>query len=234
MKIEAFFKLSYGLYVVSSAHDGKKNGFIGNTVFQVTATPSQIAIGCNKDNYTCSLIERSGMYSISVLKQDVKQDIIGTFGYHSGRDINKFEKTGHIETANNTPVVTEDCIAWFECKVVKQVDVGTHILFIAEVIENDLIEKDGEPLTYAYYHQVKKGLAPKNAPTYVDQKLLEKERSETSSGAKKYRCLACGYIYDPDEGDPDGGIAPGTPFEDIPDDWVCPTCGSTKEMFEPL
>ena len=234
MKIEAFFKISYGLYIVSSAFDGKKNGFVSNTVFQVTATPAQVAIGCNKDNYTSSLIEKSGMYSISVLKQEVDQDIIGKFGYKSGRDINKFEKTEHLETSNKTPVVTEDCIAWFECKVVKQVDVGTHILFIAEVIENDILEKEGEPLTYSYYHKVKKGLAPKNAPTYVDQKLLEKEKSEASSGAKKYRCLACGYIYDPDEGDPDGGIAPGTPFEDIPDDWVCPTCGSTKDMFEPV
>ncbi len=51
---------------------------------------------------------------------------------------------------------------------------------------------------------------------------------------KKYRCVVCGYIYDPAEGDPDSGIAPGTPFEQIPDDWVCPVCGVTKDDFEPL
>ena len=48
----------------------------------------------------------------------------------------------------------------------------------------------------------------------------------------KWECLACGYIYDPAVGDPDSGIAPGTPFEDLPDDWVCPECGVDKDMFE--
>lgn len=49
---------------------------------------------------------------------------------------------------------------------------------------------------------------------------------------KKYVCQVCGYIYDPAEGDPDGDIAPGTAFEDIPDDWVCPLCGVGKDDFE--
>jgi rubredoxin len=48
----------------------------------------------------------------------------------------------------------------------------------------------------------------------------------------KYECSVCGYIYDPKLGDPDGGIAPGTPFEEIPDDWVCPVCGAEKSQFE--
>lgn len=51
---------------------------------------------------------------------------------------------------------------------------------------------------------------------------------------KKWECIACGYIYDPAQGDPDAGIPSGTPFEDLPDDWVCPDCGAGKEMFEPL
>ncbi len=51
---------------------------------------------------------------------------------------------------------------------------------------------------------------------------------------KKWECSACGYIYDPEKGDPDGGIAPGTAFEDIPDDWVCPQCGVGKEYFQQL
>jgi rubredoxin len=49
---------------------------------------------------------------------------------------------------------------------------------------------------------------------------------------EKWECLVCGYIYDPEVGDPDGGIAPGTPFEQIPEDWVCPQCGASKDMFE--
>ncbi len=51
---------------------------------------------------------------------------------------------------------------------------------------------------------------------------------------KKYICIVCEYIYDPEKGDPDGGIEPGTAFEDIPDDWVCPLCGVGKEDFEPI
>lgn len=237
MKIEAFFDISYGLYIISTSYAGKKNGYVGNTVFQVTAEPAQIAISCSKDNHTCSMIEASGMLSFSILKQEVKQDIIGTFGYHSGRDTDKFESIEHIITENDTPAVTEDCLAWFECKVIKQVDVGSHIIFITEVVDNDVIEKGGTPLTYSYYHKIKRGLAPKNAPTYIDKSLLTEEilpDKPNTPQTQKFRCLACGYIYDPELGDEDAGIKPGTPFEELPDDWVCPTCGSPKDMFEPL
>lgn len=51
---------------------------------------------------------------------------------------------------------------------------------------------------------------------------------------QKWQCTSCGYIYDPNVGDPDGGVPPGTTFEDLPDDWVCPVCGVPKDMFEPL
>jgi len=61
---------------------------------------------------------------------------------------------------------------------------------------------------------------------YLNQKIILK--------MKKYKCTVCGYIYDPEEGDPDEGISPGTPFEEIPYDWVCPVCGSTKDDFEEL
>jgi len=85
-------------------------------------------------------------------------------------------------------------------------------------------------MTYAYYHQVKKGYSPPNAPTF--QKGAKPEEKK-EPGMSKYRCTACGYIYDPEKGDPDAGIAPGTPFEKLPDDWVCPVCGVAKDMFEP-
>ncbi len=50
----------------------------------------------------------------------------------------------------------------------------------------------------------------------------------------KWRCIICGYIYDEDEGDPDNGIEPGTKFEDLPEDWVCPLCGAPKDQFEKI
>lgn len=51
---------------------------------------------------------------------------------------------------------------------------------------------------------------------------------------KKYKCLLCGYVYDPAEGDPDNDVEPGTAFEDLPDDWVCPECGAGQDEFEPI
>jgi rubredoxin len=85
--------------------------------------------------------------------------------------------------------------------------------------------KEGDPMTYAYYHQVKKGTTPKSAPSYVE------ETKKVVSSVIKYKCNVCGYIYDPEKGDPDGGIMSGTPFERIPDNWACPVCGATKDMF---
>jgi len=231
MNYEAFFKITYGLYIVSTEFNGIKNGYIANTAFQVTAEPAQIAISCNKDNYTCGLIEKSKKFSISVLKQNVNADIIGLFGYNSGKTTNKFEQINHKQSKNLTPVVTEGCIAWFDCIVKQQTDVGSHIIFIAEIIENELLEAEGTPLTYEYYREIKKGKAPKNAPTYIkENKVIEEHSSKKNI---KYRCLACGYIYDPEIGDPSNGIPPGTSFDDLPDDWKCPTCGSPKSMFEP-
>ncbi|MBR8534921.1 flavin reductase [Carboxylicivirga sediminis] len=234
MNIEAFFKLTYGLYIITTKDDNKLNGYIANTAFQVTAEPSQIAISCSKNNLSCQMIENSGVFSISILKQNVSADIIGLFGYKSGSEINKFEHINYKTGKSGVPIVTQDCLAWFECKVNKAVDVGTHILFIATIEDNELLDKSGTPLTYAYYHEVKKGLAPKNAPTYIDESKLKKSTYESKGKLQKYKCLACGYIYDPELGDEDSGITPGTAFEDIPDDWICPTCGSTKDMFTPI
>jgi len=231
MNLEAFFKISYGLYVIATKHEHKLNGYIANTAFQVTATPAQIAISCSKANHTCHLIEKSRCFSISILKQEASAETIGLFGYKSGSNLNKFSNINYITAVTGAPVVTNDCLAWFDCKVNKMVDVGSHILFIATIEDNGLLDKAGIPLTYSHYHEVKKGRAPKNAPTYIDE---SKFHSIEKSEHKKYKCLACGYIYDPEIGDETTGIAPGTPFESLPDDWLCPTCGSPKEMFEAI
>ncbi len=236
MQIEAFFKLSYGLYIVCAKSGNKLNGYIANTVFQVTAEPAQLAISCSKDNYTAQMIDDSGAFSVSVLNQDASQNMISTMGYKSGAEIDKFENLNFIEGQNGIPIVTDDCTSWFECKVVQKVDVGTHLIFIGEVLDCKVIDADKVPLTYAYYREVKNGVAPKNAPTYVDKSKLSSsdkvnENKSVDSIYQKWECTVCGQIYDPLEGDPDGGIAPGTAFEDIPDDWVCPTCGVSKSDF---
>lgn len=235
MNTETFFKLTYGLYIISTSSHGKMNGYVANTAFQVTAEPPQIAISCNKDNFTSHLIEESGLFSISVLEEQASSELIGLFGYKSGKDLNKFENTPYIKGKTGVPIVTKECIAWFECKLINQMDVGSHIVFIGEIIDYGMLHETKEPLTYSYYRNVKKGKAPKNAPTYIkpEEPVVAETRSD-SSRLQKYQCLVCDHIYDPAEGDPDSGILPGTAFEDIPDDWMCPVCGAGKEDFEPL
>jgi flavin reductase (DIM6/NTAB) family NADH-FMN oxidoreductase RutF/rubredoxin len=227
MNIEAYFKITYGLYVVGSAYENKLNGYISNTVFQVTAEPARFAIACSKNNFTADLISRSGIFSVSVLQQDTRPDIIGTFGYRSGRDTDKFKTFEHIIGITGAPILLDDTLAWFECKTDQIIDCGTHLLFIGTVINGDLLNPSGEPLTYAYYRDVKKGKAPKNAPTFIDPEKLKKPTPK----AEKYYCTACGYVYDPEIGDPEHGFPPGTKFEDLPDDWTCPICGTPKEDF---
>jgi flavin reductase (DIM6/NTAB) family NADH-FMN oxidoreductase RutF/rubredoxin len=227
INLEAFFKISYGLYIVSAGNSSKKSGYISNAVFQVTAEPAQFAVCCSKNNYTASLINENRSFAISVLKKATDQALISTFGYKSGKDIDKFSGVNFITGTTGTPIVTDDSLAWFECRVVQSVDVGTHLLFTAEIVNTRLIE-DGEPLTYSYYRDARKGNAPKNAPTYIDP---DKKR-EKNSDSEKYKCLLCGHIYDPAEGDPEGKIPAGTEFKDIPDSWQCPVCGADKGSFD--
>ncbi|MFC1624463.1 rubredoxin, partial [Candidatus Omnitrophota bacterium] len=120
----------------------------------------------------------------------------------------------------------DHAIGYIEAKVINRLDCGTHTLFIGEVTDSKVL-KTGRPMTYEYYHQVKRGTTPKTAPTYL------KEEGILTGGEKmqKYRCSICNYIYDPSIGDPDGGIQPGTAFEDIPEGWVCPVCGASKDKF---
>lgn len=115
------------------------------------------------------------------------------------------------------------------------IDTGTHILFIGELVDYDLLQEKATPLTYDYYRSVIKGISPKNPPTYLgDPEEDAKEESKPPATKQKYQCIICGFIYNPEEGDPDSGIPPGTEFEDIPEDWMCPVCGVTKQDFKPI
>jgi len=125
----AFYKLSYGLYVITSGEGGKFNGQIANTVFQVTSEPPTVAVSINKANYTHEFIQvRTG-------------------------------KTG-------VPIVTDHTVAFMEAEVIGEMDCGTHTLFLGKVVECDILDAAAEPMTYAYYHEIKGGKSPKNAPTY--------------------------------------------------------------------
>jgi flavin reductase (DIM6/NTAB) family NADH-FMN oxidoreductase RutF/rubredoxin len=224
MNLQVLYKLGYGLYVVCSRRGNKLNGQIANTVFQITSEPPTIAVSINKDNLTHEFIKESKVLTVSVISQDAPLSFIGRFGFKSGRDIDKLEGISYKTGETQAPVVTENALAYLEARVIQEVDVGTHTIFIGELVGADAL-REGEPMTYAYYHQVKRGTTPRTAPSYIAEK---KEAPKMA----KYRCTVCGYIYDPELGDPDGGIKPGTPFEEIPDDWVCPVCGAAKTDFE--
>ena len=246
MKFKAFHKLSYGLYIIATEFDGKKFGYIGNTAFQVTSEPSQIAISSHKNNFTTEKILKSGKFSISVLKKEVNTTIIGEFGFMSGAEFDKFRNVKTITSVTGTPIVVDSSVAWFDCKVVNKVDVGSHILIIGEVLDSDVLSGD-EPLTYDYYREKYKMLAPKNAPTYIEKEKLENEvvpeaNPKTDENEEHehvfdqetgtYTCSICGFQYDPDEGDPALGIPPGTPFEDLPEEYKCPICNAGKDYFK--
>jgi flavin reductase (DIM6/NTAB) family NADH-FMN oxidoreductase RutF/rubredoxin len=222
INFEALFKVTYGLYIVASGDKNRGNGYISNTVFQVTAEPPQFATCCNKNNFTADLIKHSGGFSVSVLHQDTPPDLFGRFGYRSGKDFNKIEGMQLLYGTTGVPIVLNGAIAYLECKLVQTFDVGTHWLFIGALIQSDILDETKDPLTYLYYRQVKKGVAPKNAPTYIDKSKLEKP-SAIKTAVKILKCTACGYIYDE--------AKEGQSFSDLPGNWVCPVCGTEKEDF---
>lgn len=226
----ALFRISYGLYVITSLKsNGQQNGFIGNTTFQITSKPAQIALGVSCDNYTHEFIQESKLFTVSVLNQDVDPKIIQTFGYHSGRDIDKFAEVEWLPGNNGAPVIKKDINATFECDVVQEINFVTHTIFIGEVKSTAIIAENAIPLTYGYYREVMKGKAPKNAPTYVEEKT-----PSSSKGGVKYVCGVCGFEYDPETGDPQHGYPPGTQFQDLPNTWTCPACGSPIDVFSPV
>jgi len=218
------------MYVIACPDGEKVAGYVANTVFQVTAEPPQLAISCHKYNFLNQAILNSEQFSVSVLQKNAGNDVI-RLGYSSSNDGDKFSGLMIRNSAAGTPVILDDCIAWFDCKLVNTFDVGSHLIFVGEVIEAELVNKFADPLTYAHYREVRKGLSPKNAPTFIDKSKLNIEPEQKSGELKTWVCPACGYVYDPAEGDPDSGIAPGTAFEDIPDDWICPVCAVGKSGF---
>jgi ferric-chelate reductase [NAD(P)H] len=169
MNLSALRKISYGVYIVSSKKsDGSVNGQIANTVFQVTSEPAQIAICINTSNYTHEFISESGVFSVSVLSKDAPMKFIGQFGFKSGRDTGKFKDVQHISSPSGTPVVIENSAAWLDAKVVSKLNVGTHTLFVGEILGSEILS-DAEPMTYEYYHLVKGGKSPMAAPTYIKE-----------------------------------------------------------------
>lgn len=166
MNTKALQKISYGVYVVCSVNGDKMNGQIANTVIQVASEPPTIAVSINKDNLTHEYIKKSGVFTASILCQDTPLSFIGNFGFKSGKDINKFEGIDYKIGTTGAPVVIEYATAYMEVRVTKEIDLGTHTMFIGELVDADVLTEE-VCMTYEYYHQVKRGTTPKSAPSYV-------------------------------------------------------------------
>lgn len=228
MDTHVLHNLSYGMYIVCSAKDSVVNGQIANSVMQVTSEPATVAISINKKNYTHGFIRHSKKFSISILAEDAPLSLIGQFGFKSGRTEDKFKNVKFKMSDAGVPIVLDHALGYVEAEVINEMDAPTHTVFLGTIIAMAMVSA-GKPMTYDYYHQIKRGTTPKAAPTYIQE-----EQALPAQPLPKYRCLVCAYVYDPQLGDPDNGIAPGTAFEKIPDSWVCPVCGATKEQFEPI
>jgi len=166
MNLKVLRNCTYGLYVIGSRKGDRLNGQIANTVFQVASEPPTIAVSINKQNLTHEFITGSKVFTASILSQDTPLSFIGHFGFKSGREVDKLKDVKYKLGETKAPIVLDHSLAYLEAKVIHQVNVGTHTIFIGEVVGADVIG-EGEPMTYAYYHQVKRGTTPKTAPSYI-------------------------------------------------------------------
>lgn len=217
MDKKAFYDLSYGLFLLGVQDNDRPTGCTVNTVFQITSEPPTLAISLNHQNYTNEVLKRTGRIAVNVLDQNAPMDLIGGFGFRSGRDTDKFAGVPYHLTPGGLPVLDEHLCGYFTCRVKTSLELSTHTLFIVEVEE---AQRPGAgsvpPMTYEYYRQVKKGTVPKTAPHYIA------EEAAPAPAADKWVCSICGYEYDGSQG----------PFASLPDDWKCPLCGAPKSVFE--
>lgn len=221
---KAFRSLSYGLYIVMAKAGDTRAGCVVNTFAQVTSQPPQASIAINKDNFTTGIILEAGQFEVSVLAQDAPMELIGRFGFHTSADTDKFSDTQTALDEAGIPYVTEHAVAHFRVKVKQTMDLGTHVYIMGEVEESAVLSKD-EPMTYAYYHQVKGGKTPPKASSYegpaepsaADAAPSAGDASDAAAPKFAWRCTICGHIEYVDE---------------LPDDFTCPICGVGKEMFE--
>lgn len=200
MDNKALYKLSYGVFLLSTKSGEKVNACITNTGIQVASNPTRIAISCLNTNYTCDLIKESGIFCLSLLDISTSFETIKHFGFQSGRNINKFSSLTLPLDLNGCPYLEWTSSSYLSGKVLEKMDLGTHTLFIAEVIDGKVLT-NSEPLTYSYYLEK---IKPKPEKKVEDKKIVG------------WRCKICGYEYK-GESLPEDYLCPlcGHPKEDF-------------------
>lgn len=183
MDKKAMYKLSYGLFVLTSAFEGRDSGCIINTGIQVTSEPNRISIAVNQGNFTKELVEKSGKFNLSVLSEAAGFETFRHFGFQSGRDVDKFAAYSDCRRgANGLYYITAGTNAYISATVERALDLGTHMLFIAAVDDMEVLSKDPSA-TYAYYQS----------------QIKPKPAQQSSAGKTAWRCTVCGYIYEGEE-----------------------------------
>lgn len=205
MNINILKSLSYGVYVISTPDGEKSTGCIANSLMQVSY--DTIVVSINHKNYTNECITKYKRFAISVLGVDSDDNVIPVFGFQTGHEVDKFSgfKTIKVDGID----VIENSVGYIICELIDKMETETHTVFLGRITNGEILHEQ-IPMTYAYYHAVKKGKSPKSAPTYIE---------EHAKGDIAYKCKICGYIY---EGN----------LENEPDTYVCPICKKGKEYFE--
>lgn len=183
MNKKAMYKLTYGLFVLTSGRDGKDSGCIINTAGQVTSEPNRISIAVNKANFTHDLVKDSGKFNLSILSEKAGFDTFRHFGFQSGREVDKFAGYTDCERSQNgLYYVTAGTNAYISATVEQAIDLGSHTLFIAAVDDMEVLS-DEPSASYAYY-----------------QSSIKPKPEKLASGGKTvWRCSVCGYIYEGEE-----------------------------------
>ncbi|MGN0465527.1 MAG: flavin reductase [Lachnospiraceae bacterium] len=183
MDNKTMYKLTYGLFVLTSAYDGKDSGCIINTAGQVTSDPNRISIAVNKANFTHDLVKKSGKFNISILSEEASFDTFKHFGFQSGRNVDKFAGYEQCKkSANGLYYVTAGTNGYISATVEQEVDLGTHTMFIASVDDMEVLSSVPSA-TYSYY-----------------QSSIKPQPEKPSAGGKTaWRCTICGYIYEGEE-----------------------------------
>lgn len=203
MDKKAMYKLSYGLFILTAREGEKDNGCVINTAIQAASTPNQISVCVNKANFTHDMIMRTGAFTVSVISQKAGFDLFKHFGFQSGKDVNKFADFKDCKRGENGIFyITQGTNAFFSIKVEKTEDLGSHTMFVGEITDMEVLSDDTSA-TYEYYMN---NIKPK--PEAV---------GKTADGKTIWRCKICGYEY----------IG-----EELPDDFICPTCKHTAADFE--
>ncbi|MBQ7924318.1 MAG: flavin reductase [Clostridia bacterium] len=179
MENEAMYKISYGLFVLTTTDGEKQNGCIVNTVSMITDNPKRIVVFVNKSNYSESLLKKTGVCNVSVLTESTPFDVFKQFGFQSGKDADKFAGKSYPKTENGLYYLPE-ANAVISANVVDSYDYGTHTLFVAEVTEAKKLSNE-KSTTYEYYQS----------------NIKPKPQAKAEENAKeKWVCKVCGYTHE--------------------------------------